>query len=219
MHRNVIRTFALVCLCGVAGWAQPLTAIIRGSVKDESSAVVPAAEVTITDASGHTTRTESRSDGYFVFRGVAPGTYSVEVTFGGMEQKAAVLVTAAAGRETIANVTLAVRTQKQEVTVNESPGNQVSTEAANNVSALVLHQQDLDALPDDPDDLQADLEALAGPPAGPGGSQIYRGRFHRRPLPPKVIHSRDPHQFKSIFRGVRQAGLRPHRDFHQTGHR
>jgi hypothetical protein len=64
---------------------------------------------------------------------------------------------------------MTVRTQKQEVTVTESNTNQVSTEASNNASALVLRPEDLDALPDDPDDLQADLEALAGPSAGPGG--------------------------------------------------
>jgi hypothetical protein len=50
---------------------------------------------------------------------------------------------------------------------------------------LVLKKEDLDALPDDPDDLQADLEALAGPSAGPGGNQIYIDGFTGGHLPPK----------------------------------
>ena len=78
-----------------------------------------------------------------------------------------------------------VESQKQELNVTESAVNQVNTEPANNASALVLRQEDLDALPDDPDDLQADLQALAGPSAGPGGSQIFVDGFTGGRLPPK----------------------------------
>ena len=44
---------------------------------------------------------------------------------------------------------------------------------------------DLDALPDDPDDLEADLQALAGPSAGPNGGQMYIDGFTAGQLPPK----------------------------------
>jgi hypothetical protein len=44
----------------------------------------------------------------------------------------------------------------------------------------------LDALPDDPDDLEADLEALAGPAAGPGGNQIFIDGFTGGRMPPKA---------------------------------
>ena len=76
--------------------------------------------------------------------------------------------------------------QRQEVTVTDTTTNQVNTDPGNNASALVLKQEDLDALPDDPDDLQADLQALAGPSAGPGGSQIYIDGFTGGRLPPKA---------------------------------
>src|SRR5580658_10030435 len=46
-----------------------------------------------------------------------------------------------------------------------------------NAGALVLKGEDIDALPDDPDDLQADLLALAGPAAGPNGGQIFVDGF------------------------------------------
>jgi hypothetical protein len=80
---------------------------------------------------------------------------------------------------------MAIQSQKQEITVSDTSQNQVSTEAASNVSALVLRQEDLDSLPDDPDDLHADLEALAGPSAGPGGNQIFIDGFTGGRLPPK----------------------------------
>ena len=50
---------------------------------------------------------------------------------------------------------------------------------------LVLTGQDLDMLSDDPDDLQNDLMALAGPAAGPNGGQIFVDGFSNGQLPPK----------------------------------
>jgi hypothetical protein len=50
---------------------------------------------------------------------------------------------------------------------------------------LVLRGTDLQALSDDPDDLQADLQALAGPSAGPSGGQIYIDGFTGGQLPSK----------------------------------
>jgi len=44
---------------------------------------------------------------------------------------------------------------------------------------------DLEALSDDPDQLQADLQALAGPSAGPNGGQIFIDGFTGGQLPPK----------------------------------
>jgi uncharacterized membrane protein YgcG len=49
----------------------------------------------------------------------------------------------------------------------------------------VLSGKDLEALPDDPDELQSDLEALAGPSAGPNGGQLYIDGFTAGQLPPK----------------------------------
>ena len=64
-------------------------------------------------------------------------------------------------------------------------GPSVSTDAANNASALVLQGDDLDALSDDPNDLQADLQALAGPSAGPNGGSIFIDGFSGGDLPAK----------------------------------
>ena len=55
----------------------------------------------------------------------------------------------------------------------------------NSASTIVLKGKDLDALSDDPDELQSELEALAGPSAGPNGGQIYVDGFTAGQLPPK----------------------------------
>jgi hypothetical protein len=118
-------------------------------------------------------------------RGVAPGSYEVSATYSGLQQQNASRVTVNAGASATANVVMTVQSERQEVTVTDTGTNTVSTEPANNASALVLKQEDLDALPDDPDDLQADLEALAGPASGPGGNQIFIDGFTGGRLPPK----------------------------------
>ncbi len=61
----------------------------------------------------------------------------------------------------------------------------VDTSADNNASAMVIKGKDLDALSDDPDELQSELSALAGPSAGPNGGQIYIDGFTGGQLPPK----------------------------------
>jgi hypothetical protein len=62
----------------------------------------------------------------------------------------------------------------------------LSTEPENNAGAVVLKGEDIDALPDDPDDLAAALQALAGPSAGPNGGQIFVDGFTGGRLPPRA---------------------------------
>src|SRR5206468_605733 len=61
----------------------------------------------------------------------------------------------------------------------------VSTEASANANQTVITGKDLDALPDDPDELAAALQALAGPSMGPNGGQIMIDGFSGGNLPSK----------------------------------
>jgi len=56
-----------------------------------------------------------------------------------------------------------------------------------NADGILVTGKQLDALPDDPDDLQADLRALAGPGAGPDGPQFIVDGFTGARLPPKEL--------------------------------
>ena len=82
------------------------------------------------------------------------------------------------------NLPLAIAVEQQEVTVNgETQG--VSISPDQNASAMVIKGSDLDALSDDPTELQNELQALAGPAAGPNGGQIYIDGFEGGQIPPK----------------------------------
>ena len=72
----------------------------------------------------------------------------------------------------------------ESINVEESPP-AVGTDASANASATILRGADLEALSDTPEDLLADLQALAGPSAGPNGGSIYVDGFSGGELPPK----------------------------------
>jgi hypothetical protein len=181
-------SFFLVSSGGSAGLAlsQALSGSIAGTITDESGAMVPGAKVVIQTPDGKETSAISGADGKYVLNGLAPGAYSVEATVVGFRQTKPALVTVGSGAAAL-NISLAVETNKQEITVQETVGPVVSTDPAQNAGAIVMHGDELAQLSDDPDDLQADLEALAGPAAGPNGGQIYVDGFSGgdAPLPSK----------------------------------
>ncbi|MBV9742642.1 MAG: TonB-dependent receptor, partial [Acidobacteriia bacterium] len=145
-------------------------------------AVVPAATVSLT-GNGVERSAQTQADGSYVFQGVAPGQYTVGMSYPGFAnfEKAVAVSTGIAQ----VPIQLVLSTEKQEVTVAESSGPAVSVEPDNNATALVLKGEDLEALPDDPDDLSDALQALAGPGAGPNGGSIYIDGFTGGQLPPK----------------------------------
>lgn len=73
--------------------------------------------------------------------------------------------------------------EKQAVTVTDT--SKVDVSPVNSVGAIVLKGEDLKAFSDNPDDLQNELLALAGPAAGPNGGEIYIDGFTGGRLPPK----------------------------------
>ena len=159
------------------------TATLRGQVTDESGAVVPRAKVTLAGRSGAVKSTVADSGGSYTFAGVTPGEYTVQASAPELSV-APRKVTLAAGAQSL-NLMLTVASISERVTVQDSSGPALTTDSSNNASAVVLRGADLEALSDDPDDLAADLAALAGPSAGPNGGSIFVDGFSGGQLPPK----------------------------------
>jgi hypothetical protein len=164
--------------------SQATTGTLRGQVTDPSGAVVPNATVAILVSGGQThSATTNRSGGYEIGN-LAPGKYTVTANAQGFAVFVQNDVAVAAAQVAQFNIALDISVQKEKVNVEaETP--QLDTNPASNASAIVLSGKDLEALPDDPDELQQDLEALAGPSAGPNGGQIYIDGFTAGQLPPK----------------------------------
>ena len=174
--------YALAFL-GMGGMAFGQTASLRGQVVDESGAIVPKATVTISGPSGVVKTTAAASDGSYSLTGLAPGDYTVQATAPKLEQ-APIKVHLKTGVQAI-RLELKVAATTQRMTVQESAAPTLSTESSNNASAVVLKGEDLKALADDPEDLMTDLQALAGPSAGPSGGSVFIDGFSTGQLPSK----------------------------------
>ena len=162
------------------------TGVLRGHILDQTGALIPGAQVTVTTAAGVTVGTGTASaSGTYVVRGLPAGSYVVEVTFAGFAPFVSAPIPLAAGQSKSLEIKMAVENTQQQVIVTDESGPTVSTDADANASAIVLKGSDLDALSDDPDELQNELQALAGPSAGPNGGQIYIDGFTGGTLPPK----------------------------------
>ncbi|HLY16744.1 MAG TPA: carboxypeptidase regulatory-like domain-containing protein [Bryobacteraceae bacterium] len=178
----LLRFLVAIGLLAAPGSAQ--TAALHGRVTDESGAVVPGATVTVTGSTGTPTTAVTASDGSYTLVALSAGSYTVQASAPGLMLRQPPQLTLRAGSQTL-NLVLNVAAEKQRVTVEDSTGPAVGTDAANNASAVVLRGTDLDALSDNPDDLAADLQALAGPAAGPNGGSIFIDGFSGGELPPK----------------------------------
>ena len=182
-----LRTLCLLPLLAVLAAspapAQPASGTIKGTFTDNSGAIIPGAAVAV-QGGGSQKSTLTGNDGGYTFSGLAPGPYTVTVTFPGFTPFSR-SVAVAAGRTAQLPISLALGSEKQEITVQGEAGPTVSVEPDNNATALVLKGEDLAALPDDPDDLSDALQALAGPAAGPNGGSIYIDGFSGGQLPPK----------------------------------
>ena len=166
-------------------FAQANNGVIRGTVADPTGAVIPGATVKITTPEGKTATTvSSDAAGVFQARNLAPGSYVVNASAKGFSPYASKAVTLEAGQSKQVDVKLQVQAEKQQVQVESEPMT-VDTSPDNNANAIVIKGKDLDALSDDPDELQSELQALAGPAAGPNGGEIYIDGFTGGQLPPK----------------------------------
>jgi hypothetical protein len=188
---KLFRCPAALCLLLAAlalpSCAAAQTGTLHGTVQDPSGAVVPNATITAISLTGggvQPLQTKSGADGQYAFRSIAPGSYSVTATAKGFAPLTIPSFTLAAGQARELNLPLAIAVEQQEVTVSgQNQG--VNINSDQNSNAMVIKGSDLDALSDDPDELQNELQALAGPAAGPNGGQIYIDGFEGGQIPPK----------------------------------
>jgi hypothetical protein len=171
-----------VVVCAIE--AQDASSALTGLVTDPSGAAVPNVRVVAAPAIGQPVSVRTNQSGMYEFQSLPPGTYTLRAFVKGFQPFTKEGVTIAAGKPISENIQLEIATQNEKVEVQDS-GTQLDVTASGNASSVVLKGKDLDALSDDPDELQSELQALAGPSAGPNGGQIYIDGFTGGQLPPK----------------------------------
>lgn len=180
--KRSLTSFLAIAVLAVAGFSQQQGSL-TGQVQDTLGAALVGASVTVVSPDGRVRNTTSNQRGEFTVSGLAPGIYTVRVATPNFAIYENNEVEITAGQRTELLVPLTVEGVEEQVDVDTA--NQVSTDPNSNLSATVLRGADLEALPDDPDELEAALQALAGPSAGPNGGQIYIDGFTGGRLPPR----------------------------------
>jgi Carboxypeptidase regulatory-like domain/TonB dependent receptor len=164
--------------------AQTSTGTLRGKITDPSGAVIPQVSVMATTADGRSITVVTNNQGVYEFKGLPVGSYTVTAVAKGFATDQEEGVNVVADQAQQLDIALQIQVEQQKVEVQEeTPTVDVSPE--NSASTLIIKGKDLEALSDDPDELQSELEALAGPSAGPNGGQIYVDGFTAGQLPPK----------------------------------
>lgn len=186
-RNRIVPLAAILCLLlpGAILFAQaPSAGSLKGQVLDPSGAAISNATILVLPAEDAAITVVTDKDGQFEIKQILPGTYTVRAFAQGFAAFEKPGIVIAVGRTAKLEISLGIEVQTEKVVVTDE-ATRVDVSPENNASSIVLKGKDLEALSDDPDDLRSDLEALAGPSAGPSGGQIYIDGFTGGQLPPK----------------------------------
>jgi hypothetical protein len=183
--KKIMSVIALCLVIPGALVAQQRPGSLKGQVLDELGGAIVGATVTAIDGKGVEKTVVTNDGGSYTINGLAPGKYTVRAVNAGFAMFESADVEVVAGKAQQFDITLKVAIEEQKVTV-AADSRELSTEPDNNAGAVVMKGEDLESLPDDPDDLAAALQALAGPSAGPNGGQIFVDGFTGGRLPPRA---------------------------------
>lgn len=147
---------------------------LRVTVLDQTEAALIIAQVTVVDSRGVEQTSAVDDRGIAVFENLAPGTYQVKAAAESFRPIATPFnVRRGENRTTLR---LAVATIEQTVVVQD----QSAADRRDNGFTQTLSQDQIDSLPDDPDEMAEELMRMAGP-----GAQIFVNGFRGGRLPPK----------------------------------
>src|SRR5215208_556876 len=183
--KNIVLLIALCLSIPGVLVAQQRAGSLKGQVLDELGGAIVGASVTAIDGKGVEKTVVTNDRGSYTINGLAPGKYTVRAINAGFAMFETTDVEVVAGKAQQFDITLKVAIDEQKVTI-ATDNRDLSTEPENNAGAVVLKGDELESLPDDPDDLAAALQALAGPSAGPNGGQIFVDGFTGGRLPPRA---------------------------------
>lgn len=144
---SLLTVVFLLAVQSMPAWAQggSSAGTVFGVVTDPQDAVIPSADVTLTNKdTGSTQKTTTQADGHYLFADVTPGTYTLSVAKKGFETTKITGQQVRVGLTTTSNVKLKVGAESITVEVR-STGNELQTLDASVGNAF--DQQALEKLP------------------------------------------------------------------------
>ncbi|MBZ5661321.1 MAG: TonB-dependent receptor [Acidobacteriia bacterium] len=190
LRHTVLRAFvfAAIALFAVSTFhvqAQTVTGTISGTVLDPSGAVVPNAEISVTNQDTGVVRTTTgTSDGLYSVPSLLPGRYSVQVKAEGFNVAQVQNVVVNVGTETRADLHLEVGTTSQAITVSESiptvetTSTDVSQVMSQDLIKIIpLNARDLQQLSVIQPGVQQTFTSSFGKQVSVGGDRVANNRF------------------------------------------
>ena len=152
---------------------------------DPSGAVIPGASVVVQpqlSGPAHTVQTDG--EGRYHVTGLTPGQYKVTAEASGFRKASKQTAISASRHIVTLDIHLVIATQSQQVSVQgNAPQLEVSPQS--NASAVSVSGNNMNALSNDPDELQNQISSLAGPSVGASGAEIYVNGLTGSDMPPK----------------------------------
>src|SRR5436190_6598630 len=168
----VVATVSVAAAQGVQG--SGVGSSLRVTVLDQTDAALIIARVTIVDSRGVETSAAVDDRGVAIFENLNPGTYQVKASAESFRPiNSPFNVRRGENRTTLR---LALATIEQSIVVQD----QDAANRRDNGFTQTLTQDQIDALPDDPDEMADELMRMAGP-----GAQIFVNGFRGGRMPPK----------------------------------
>ncbi|HJU42385.1 MAG TPA: carboxypeptidase-like regulatory domain-containing protein, partial [Vicinamibacterales bacterium] len=147
---------------------------LRVTVLDQTDAALIIAQVSIVDARGVEQTAGVDDRGVALFENLAPGAYQVKASAESFRTLTMPFTVRRGENRT--TLRLALATIEQAITVEEKD----AASGRDNGFTQTLTQEQIDSLPDDPEEMAEELMRMAGP-----GAQIFVNGFRGGRLPPK----------------------------------
>ena len=179
---RALLTLLYVTLGGLPALAQTgRDAALRITVADQTGAIIVKARVTVVplEPAGAPIEVVTDERGEAALATLVPGRYLVRAEFPGFDPRQLDDLRLRAGSSTRREMKLDLAKVAEDVTVGQDPRDRALDQRGNAFGNLLTREQ-IEALPDDPDEMEAALKEMGGP-----GASIRVDGFRGGRLPPK----------------------------------
>lgn len=182
--KKLLSAFVFGALVFTEAAAQTNASDVRGEVKDQRGAVIGSAEIVLIDEAGVERKTATDRQGALRFERLSGGNYALRVSAEGFAAHEEKIDLSQSAKLSEISVVLYPRV---EANVEIEADSEAGLDAPRAAGTQILYEKDLDALPDDPDQLNQQLQNLAASAGGaPGGATVtVDGFLTGGRLPPK----------------------------------
>lgn len=170
----VVTALVVITLTGVsmrvAAQRQTRPLELQGEVKDQHGAVIVGAKAKLTDQRGLTHETSSNEEGRFRFVGLSSGSYTLSIIAQGFNAYEAAQEIREVSTMPRLSITLYPGEINETVIVDNNSGSNL--DAARAAGTQVLTEREIEALPDDPEQLNEQLRLLSASSGGAPGDAV-----------------------------------------------